>query len=161
MGSVISFLLGIWREIDVKWALVIIAGAILTTALVITCVQLDNLEEAKVALEVSNKRLDTNNKALAIDNKKLAEDMAVSQKLLNAYGKVLGDSDLVLDVLKAKMERDKAREAVVAKKPGLVTIQTKKSYEALEREFACVSGQLEFCYQSSSSGVQQPPKSKK
>lgn len=160
-------LLGIWSAIkSISWQTwVAIALAI---AILISVVYVYNLKSDISSLKTTNSELSTKVGALSQDltkantnNVQLKAQAKLDTAKLNAYQAILGDSDTALALAQKKLDKDAKREATVAKKPGLVTIKTKKSYDSLEREFQCVSGQLESCYPASSSSDVKAPKSKK
>jgi cytochrome c biogenesis factor len=152
-----SVLSGIWSGVSSlsakAWGIIA-----LCLILVVSGVYVYTLRSSVVTLQTNNSALAAKNAAITLDltkanknNIELKQQAKEDGARLNAYQAVLGDADVVLALTKAKMDKDAKREATVAKKPGLVTIKTKKSYNNLEKEFQCISGQLDACYSAPSS----------
>lgn len=88
--------------------------------------------------------------------KDIKTESALRERAMNTYQKVLNANQTALDKKVAQLDKAAKREKIVAAKPGLVTKIAKKQYNAFEREYACLTGNLEFCSpQQSSQDVQE------
>lgn len=160
MGSLLSSLSAIWKGINLQ-TLAIVALLILGVAA--TYVYNKSIEANKRLINqvsVLESSLDSQKKlySSAIKDRDALRLQAVSDAAkLNAYQSILRSNQTALDELKSQLNKDKQRESVVAKKPGLVAEMTKKSYNSLEDDFACISGNMDACLRvhSSSPGVLQ------
>ncbi|QFR57643.1 i-spanin [Serratia phage Slocum] len=159
-----SFLSAIWNVIKKPQVLVmILILALIGTGSYFYSEAIDNNRQLlKTNVELTNAvKIARNNYDVAVaERDSFRDDLRTKTALLNAYQSFLGDNQMVLDAIRIKMEKDKKREDVVAKKPGLVTKQTKKSYNSLEDNFSCISGNMESCVHLESSSRAVQPKNK-
>lgn len=167
MGLIPLPLSGIWSAIkSISWQTWV--AIVLAITILLSVIYVYSLKSNITDLNNTNSQLTSQVTSLSEDlgkanknNTELKAEAKLNIAKLNAYQAILGDSDAALEFARNKLDNDAKRESTVAKKPGLVTIKTKKSYDSLEREFQCVSGQLESCYPvSSSSDAKAQPKKK-
>lgn len=161
MGSILKFLSAMLKGINIQVIAIITILALLGAGTLMYRSALSNNQALILQnTELSNSlKITRNNYDQAVNERDdIAEKFKNSTAMLNAYQGLLGDSQFVLEAVRAKMEKDKKREATVAKKPGLVTRQTQKSYNSLEDQFSCVSGDMESCARLQSSSQPAPKK---
>lgn len=161
MGSIAKLLSAVWNGLNVQVIAVLVILGLLGAGTYMYRTALSNNEALLLQnSELSgNLKVARNNYDQALSERDdMAEKLKNSTAMLNAYSSLLGDSQFVLDAVRVKMEKDKKREATVAKKPGLVTKQTQKSYNSLEDQFSCISGDMESCARLQSSSQPAPKK---